>query len=748
MLAELAPGGLPPLPVGMIERAEQQAALRAALEDERSIVVIQGLGGTGKTSLALDVAHQVRGSRQFGTAIWTSARDTALTFEGMLRQIARGIARADIAAVAVDELEPTLHPELRARSLLLVVDNFETIARDEQASILGLARWLNPSSRMLLTSRHADFQAQMPDGAPPLLVIPLGGLSEAEARALFGGEVERRGIDALRGRSERRLGEIFELTGGHPLAIRLLVAEAQTRSLVALLRDLRSNVSGPLDALFEYTWKRLGEDAWWTLQAASLLGGPASRQALAAMTNLTRDAVDRAADELERVSLLELRGQQVDGTPLLGLHPLTRGFVRARVEAVTGLTERLMDRAARFYLEMVGSNSAFMNERGHEQVEREREAILAVRDWCHANGRLSEVVGLGRALGNVFWVRGWARERITSGELARDAAARLGWAWEEGEILSQELGWAHLQLDELDLAQDRLDEARVLLEAQGHVEELASCWRYLGQIARRRGDYHSCQTMLERALEAVSGLPEVDDRAYAEARTATDFGYLRLAQGHAAQAADEFRRAVDFFSGVGDEIRMAYALNGLGDAVREQHHTAEAAEHYTRSLEIADHYQSRPDRVRALLRLATLHAGTGTLQQAIDEATEAQTLARQLGLLRESRAADDLLADIRRRPCPVWVDVEHGLVKLYGADVHLEPLAVELLGLLNEKQGELCSHVEIRTRLWPVARPVTEARRDVHVLVHDIREAIKRHAPELVKLHGVHGRGYMLEICP
>src|SRR5687768_6554007 len=59
VLAELAPGRLPPLPVGLIERAEQRAALRAALEQERSIVVIQGLGGTGKTSMALDVAHQV-----------------------------------------------------------------------------------------------------------------------------------------------------------------------------------------------------------------------------------------------------------------------------------------------------------------------------------------------------------------------------------------------------------------------------------------------------------------------------------------------------------------------------------------------------------------------------------------------------------------------------------------------------------------------------------------------------------------
>ena len=67
---------------------------------------------------------------------------------------------------------------------------------------------------------------------------------------------------------------------------------------------------------------------------------------------------------------------------------------------------------------------------------------------------------------NSAW--GWATSSGCAGtgesvfaavELARKAAARLGLKWEEGEILSRELGWSHLQFEEFDVAWGYLDQA-------------------------------------------------------------------------------------------------------------------------------------------------------------------------------------------------------------------------------------------------------------------------------------------------
>ena len=131
-----------------------------------------------------------------------------------------------------------------------------------------------------------------------------------------------------------------------------------------------------------------------------------------------------------------------------------------------------------------------------------------MRDWCHERDKLAWLLEFGQRLLNFFWVRGYWRECIRSGELARKAASGLGLKREEGAILSRELGWSHLQLEELDAAWSYLDQARPLLDEVGHYSELASCWRYLGQIALRKGDLSTCQKLLGLSLEAASRLPE------------------------------------------------------------------------------------------------------------------------------------------------------------------------------------------------------------------------------------------------
>ena len=131
---------VPPRPSGMVVRHDLHAALCDALEPDSSIVDVQGMGGTGKTWLALDVANTVQGTHLFANVIWTTARDAPLTFDAWLRRIARALSRADLATLSPEHLEPAVAGLLGDRAVLLVVDNFESIAAIEQDKILGLAR--------------------------------------------------------------------------------------------------------------------------------------------------------------------------------------------------------------------------------------------------------------------------------------------------------------------------------------------------------------------------------------------------------------------------------------------------------------------------------------------------------------------------------------------------------------------------------------------------------------------------------
>ena len=269
---------LPLPPPEMVLREEPRRAVRDALEPDRSVVIVQGMGGTGKTWLALDVANGVRGTRLFSTAVWSSSRDAPLMFEDWLRWVARALSRADLAALTADRLVPEVAHLLGEQAVLLVVDNFESIDACEQDKILALSSWIAPPSRLLITSRHVDFLERLPAGSVPPKVIRLGGLCPAEARQLFFAEVDRLGAYTLRLAPESAFCSVYEVTSGHPLAMRLLVAEALKRPLADIVGELRLAPRGALDALFDHSWQRLTDGARLTLQATSLLAGPAQSE--------------------------------------------------------------------------------------------------------------------------------------------------------------------------------------------------------------------------------------------------------------------------------------------------------------------------------------------------------------------------------------------------------------------------------------------------------------------------------------
>ena len=163
---------------------------------------------------------------------------------------------------------------------------------------------------------------------------------------------------------------------------------------------------------------------------------------------------------------------------------------------------------------------------------------------------------------------------------------------------------------------------------------------------------------------------------------------------------------------------------------------------YDESLEIADRFESDPDRVRVLIRLARLHGRSGKRERALQEAEAALVIAQRLGLLAEAREATTFLDSTE----PLRVDLDTKRVWVCGVEVHLQPLAVELLAILRDKQGTVCSYQDICACLWHGSRATPERKADVHRLVHDIRQEISPHAEGSVVLRTVHARGYSLEI--
>ncbi|MCB0196078.1 MAG: hypothetical protein KDJ65_29270 [Anaerolineae bacterium] len=282
---------------------------------------LEGLGGIGKTALANTLVRELALSNQFKAVGWVSAKQTFFNPAVGVQAIDHGTLDVDSL---VDQLLVQLHPEpppttspeekltalkilLKSAPYFIVIDNLESMT-DYQA-LLPVLRGLTNPSRILLTCRISlHHQAD-------IHCVTITQLCKNASLDLLRYEAEVRHIPKLAQASSAQLESIYEVVGGNPLALKLVVGQTRILPLPHILENLRQAQGKSIDALYTYIYWQ----AWHALD-------PVSQQVLLAMPlvqggNLTQLSMISKFD-------MELLGE--------ALHQLT---YRNLVEASGGLEE-------------------------------------------------------------------------------------------------------------------------------------------------------------------------------------------------------------------------------------------------------------------------------------------------------------------------------------------------------------------------------------------------------------------------
>ena len=230
-------GNLSAQPTTFVGREAEVARVAKSLSEAR-IVTLSGVGGVGKTRLALQVGAQLL--PQFPDGVWVVELASIGTADAVDDAVASALG---IQPAPGGSLEQSLHDHLRNKTLLLILDNCEHLL-GAVATFLDGALRTAPSLSVLATSREGLALAgerlmTVPSLEMPSADMAMEDLLVTEAVRLFVSRAEEvhSTFDASDGNAHA-VGELCRRLDGIPLAIELAAARVRVMTPNEILENL------------------------------------------------------------------------------------------------------------------------------------------------------------------------------------------------------------------------------------------------------------------------------------------------------------------------------------------------------------------------------------------------------------------------------------------------------------------------------------------------------------------------------
>ncbi|MEV4624939.1 BTAD domain-containing putative transcriptional regulator [Micromonospora sp. NPDC049523] len=652
---------LPPLFASFVGRVAERTQLVDALMTRSAtspaVIGISGLGGLGKTSIAVWAAHSV------------------------LDAYPDGCVFADLAGTDVKPLSP--HAVLGALLRALGVQG--TQLPQGRTARLGLYRAMTANRRLLIVLDNADNEAQV---RPLIPGGPGCGVIVTSRRAMAGLErthileldplTDREGVELLRTQvaphviaDNTGMADLVRWCGGLPLAIRIVAGRLRSRNapspshLVRLLRQARNPVDelhlGDLNVhtTFMLSYRRLGSAAATLLAHLGRLGYP--RFTLDTCVPLVDAAPGRAVDalaELDQAGLItgEGSGRSVGGR--YRMHDLVRSFAAAQAaeeldDAYLGSLRRLTSHyiarlcSSRDFVHggslqhlpiVVPPSRPFPDEGAAlEWLDVEVDNIVAVLPAIGEAGLHEELWQVAYLLRPYLRLRHRSDDRYAVGRAGVESARLIGNQLAEA-LMVECLASAHHDDNLTDpSAKLHYEQARQLFRTIGNHIGVATCDDQLGTYYQNIGELELSEQHHRRAL----AVPEYTSDPVNSSRSHIGLGTLYGRQERYPEAEREFDVALALATQAHDQYIACFAHHNLAYLYRLQGRRDEALFHVGAEIELAVVIRNKLREARARELLGDIH-GEQDPSLAAAAWKRAAELYEQLG----SDRADELRARV------------------------------------------------------------------------------------------------------
>jgi predicted ATPase/DNA-binding CsgD family transcriptional regulator len=587
--------GLPVELTSFIGRERELATTRALLRNSRC-VTLTGVGGSGKTRLALELASDLEAEFRDGVVFVDLApiSDPDLVVKATLESIGlvESARRSVVEAILI---------ALRHAHLLLVLDNCEHVVAACAALVERLLKAC-PDLRVLATSRQPlEIPGEVAFALPPLSIpepgvhVPHSELTAFEALQLFAARAMsvRPGFTIDEANVES-VAAICTRLDGLPLAIELAAARARSLATSEIQQRLDDSFTllsrGPrtasprhqtLRAAIDWSHDLLAEPeqiffrrlavfrGGWTLDDAQHV---CSSQPLGgSVLNIQEGLVEKSLVVAELSHPAPTRYRYLETIREYACERLLASGEQEVMQRRHFST--FLDKAERYYDERVLKGS----DAGLPALARERENLRAALTW----GVVAEPEGALRMTGALddFWhmvnpAEGWQWLQRTLQAVGRDSPHRARGLLVAGKLA----GYVRAYAEGAGL----LREAKAMSEVSGDrlMEAAAELW--LGRLAIFAGDLESAEDRLGEALTKLEAL----DNPLGRVRSLALLGLLQaVILGRRSEGERKLTAAADLARAIGDSWGDGYVHMMLSIYAADIRDAGSVQEHASRALD-------------------------------------------------------------------------------------------------------------------------------------------------------------------
>ncbi|MEV1172154.1 tetratricopeptide repeat protein [Nonomuraea sp. NPDC049784] len=631
------------------------------------ITAVDGMGGVGKTALAVHWAHRVADQfpdGQLYVNLQGYSSGPPLSPMQALAMLLRALGvMAEQIPVELEEAAGLYRSLLAGKRVFVVLDN---------AHSAGQVRPLLPGSpgcMVVVTSRDRLTGLVATQGAYQLT---LDVLDPDEAVVLLTQLIGRERVAA----EPEAVTALAQACGHLPLALRIAAANLIGRPEKSIGEYLVELQTGDrLDGLtvahdpqaavrltFDHSYHRLAPDRQRLYRLLGLVPGPEiSVTGAAALANLEVEDARRALGKLVDAHLVQPRGRD-----RYGLHDLLRVYARQRAHLHEGQGQchAALERLLEWYVGRVDaaaellhpgtsgllppsaasapSPPAFIDtSESAAWLESELANLVATTLYAADHGPHPAAWRVADTLREYFWQRRPMVEWLLVAQAGLDAATVAG------DVRAQVS--SHLSLCLANRAAGRLQPARqhvatalTLARQIGWTTGQAAALGCRGVVMMLSGDFRQSADDLTQALK----LYRHSGRLGGQADSLLDLGLAERELGRLHEAVAHHTEALRLYRQIGSRAGEATALGTLGEIDHDLGRLETARQHLTSALRVHQELGSRFSRAYFLRCIALADRDAGHTQEALAEAQDALRLAGEIGDPSSEAKACIILASI------------------------------------------------------------------------------------------------------